>query len=148
MATKSCIERRISKNGIEVVVTIEETTFDVSITIYPDAEIFQKYQCEEFWLKVLLCRKVKKLKEPIRIEGKKIKYDKSSAYNNARLTFKTAECKCEISLSPKFYAREEALVEAKKRQEAKINNLKKISFCKFVGARMQIFNLNFHTKRT
>lgn len=139
MVTESCVERRVRENGIEVVVSIGETAFDVCITIQPEADISKKYQCKEFMLKFRMRDNAKKLQEPIRIERKKIRYDKSSAFNNARLIFNTKEYKCEISLVPQFYAREEALLKAKQRQEARKPKPKKISLGNSSGTRTRTF---------
>ena len=152
MAKEACSERRICKDGIEVVLKIREDSLDFSMTIGPEADISKKYVCESFVLKFRTPNNSKRVAEPVRLERRNIKYNKGSASNNLKMHFNSAEYKCEISLVPWFYVSEKKMAKAEKTRisryskKSKKNKGKKISTSKTYSQRLGTFKPTPYTK--
>lgn len=125
MAIEKCNERRIFRDGIEIVLNIREKNLDVSITIGPEADISKKYVCELFVLKFRTSNNSKRVNEPVRMERRNIQYNKGSASNNLKMHFNSAEYKCEISLVPWFYVSEEEMAKAEKTKKSRYSKKNK-----------------------
>lgn len=125
MVEERYFEKRVVKDGIEVVIVIKDATLDVYITVGTEADISCKHKYEEFTFKFKAENKAKKLDKPVYLSKKRIKYVKGTGAANVKARFKTDEYMAEISITPKLFVPEEVWKEIEHRKQAQMQKNKK-----------------------
>ena len=127
MVEKMENQRRIVRDGVEVLVVINEATLDIYITVTTEADISCKHQYDEFTFKFKAANKAKKLEEPVYLKRRRVKYVKGTGANNVKMKFNTKEYKCEISITPKLFVPEDVWKQIEIQRQMRAQNGKNAS---------------------
>lgn len=97
--------RRANKDGVEVLISSDTKTFDVTINVSPEATRTHKIKCKDFIFKFQVLNGEESLNMPLHFETKDRRYRDSIINSGITLIYKKDGCyECKIYLRACLYA--------------------------------------------